>query len=144
MGIDKRITCRERDSFPRSQPVKSANVIIRRWCIFLSVTSSNRQTFGTDWILKTVKPVKISQKLLTHVRIHQKNRYDSHHCFEPRRHAYVRGTRCLDRRYSLFLEKMCSPFRGIFSVFDTRITSPARINIEKDTYVSNDNLSDLS
>ena len=32
---------------------------------------------------------------------------------------------------------------GIFSVLDTRITSPARINI-KDTYVSNDNLSDLS
>ena len=34
--------------------------------------------------------------------------------------------------------------RGIFSVLDTRITSPTRINIEKDTYVSNDNILDPS
>ena len=47
MGWNYRIACHEWDSLPRSPPVKSANVIIRRWCTFLSVTSSDSQTIGT-------------------------------------------------------------------------------------------------
>ena len=34
--------------------------------------------------------------------------------------------------------------RGIFSVLDTRITFPARINIRKDKYACNINISDAS
>ena len=34
--------------------------------------------------------------------------------------------------------------RGIFSVLDTRITFPARINIKKDKYVRKNNISDAS
>ena len=129
---------------PRAQPVKSVNVIIRRWCIFLSVTSSDSQTFGTDWILKTMKPVKISQILLQDVKSVSKTGMihltilnpEGMHIFEET-DAWVEEILCSTGRY-------VPQLRGIFSVLDTRITFPARINIKKDTYVSKDNISDPS
>ena len=41
-------------------------------------------------------------------------------------------------------EEVFSQLRGIFSVLDTRITFPARINIKKDKYVRKNNISDAS
>ena len=51
--------------------------------------------------------------------------------------AWVEEILCSTGRY-------VPQLRGIFSVLDTRITFPARINIKKDKYVHKNNISDAS
>ena len=58
------------------------------------------------------------------------------HIFEET-DAWVEEILCSTGRY-------VPQLRGIFSVLDTRITFPARINIKKDKYVHKNNISDAS
>ena len=51
--------------------------------------------------------------------------------------AWVEEILCSTGRY-------VPQLRGIFSVLDTRITFPARINIKKDKYVRKNNILDAS
>ena len=102
--------------------------------------TSDSQTFGTTWILKTMKPVKISQILLQDVKSVSKTGMihltilnpEGMHIFEET-DAWVEEILCSTGRY-------VPELRGIFSVFDTRVTFPARINIRKDKYVRKNNV----